>query len=573
MLGAGYLGSALADLALRDGREVVLADNWYATAREQLAALEERGARVETADIRSRDDIARLLALRPSRIVLLAAQASRPLSERDPDYTEETNLRGVRRVAEAVAAAGGPAVVFGSSLHVYGPGLEGEIGPEQPYGPQGDLAHLSKVYGELVLALHARRSGFGLALMRLGIVYGPSPVEHDAPESVTVVDKFRRLAAAGEPLPLDDGGNAAIGLVHVEDASRILLAAEPVGVEAENVAAETLTVADVAALAEGREASGNAGLSFTTPFAYRRSRGGVPGGAVKLLVTGATGFIGSRVAELLEQRGHEIIRLARPGGRKRAGVDLSRFVLADAGDPAARDLIEGCAGVLHFAGVPDPAGASADPARAVRENAGTTLNLLEGCRIHRAGLVYPSTTRATVDPLPDVYAISKRLGEEACRLHSARSTIVRLTSVYGPGQVAWEGATGAVASFAAAALDGRAITIPGDPQRGRDFVYVDDLVPPLERIAADGLWNDTITVARGESTPLVRAAEAVVAAVGSDTRIETPGGELAAGENETYEADPPPPRLAFAPRPLEEGIRLYVDWLRRHPAAQGRAEA
>ena len=69
----------------------------------------------------------------------------------------------------------------------------------------------------------ARARGFGLALLRLGIVYGPSPVEHDAPESQTVVDKFRRLAAAGEPLPLDDGGRATIGVVHVEDAARILL--------------------------------------------------------------------------------------------------------------------------------------------------------------------------------------------------------------------------------------------------------------------------------------------------------------------------------------------------------------
>ena len=102
--------------------------------------------------------------------------------------------------------------------------------------------------------------------MRLGIVYGPSPVEHDAPESVTVVDKFRRLAAAGEPLPLDDGGRATIGVVHVEDAARILLASGPGSVEAENVAAETVTVADVAALAEGREPIGRRRFSFTTPF-------------------------------------------------------------------------------------------------------------------------------------------------------------------------------------------------------------------------------------------------------------------------------------------------------------------
>ena len=271
VLGAGYVGAALAALALDAAHEVVLADNWYATERGQVAPLEERGARVETADIRSRADVERLLGLGPARVYLLAAQASRPLSEREPDYTEQTNVTGIRHVAEAVGARGGPAVVFGSSLHVYGPGLEGEIGAETHYGEQGDLAHLSKIYGEQVLRLHARRGGFDLALMRLGIVYGPSPVEHDRPESVTVVDKFRRLASAGESLPVDDGGRAAVGVVHVEDVARILLDAphEP-GVSAANVAAETVTVADVAALAEGREPEGAPPFRYTSPFAYSR---------------------------------------------------------------------------------------------------------------------------------------------------------------------------------------------------------------------------------------------------------------------------------------------------------------
>lgn len=268
VLGAGYIGGALAARALGDGLDVTLADNWSATEREQVAALEERGARVVTADIRFPHDVDALMAARPDRIVLLAAQASRPLADADPEYTEQVNCTGVRHVAEAVGAAGGPPVVFGSSLHVYGGGLSGTVGADRPYGEQGDLAHLSKVYGELVLKMHARRAGFALGIARLGIVYGPSPVEHDRPESVTVVDKFRRLAAAGEPLALDDGGRATIGVVHVDDVARVLLAADA-GVF--NVAAETISVADVAALAEGREPSGDAAWTVDSPFAYEHS--------------------------------------------------------------------------------------------------------------------------------------------------------------------------------------------------------------------------------------------------------------------------------------------------------------
>ena len=292
---------------------------------------------------------------------------------------------------------------------------------------------------------------------------------------------------------------------------------------------------------------------------------------MKLLVTGMTGFLGWRSATLLAERGHDVLGLARPGGAERAhasGVHAERL---DAGDPAARELIAGCDAVLHFAGVPDPARARADPAEAVRANAGTTVNLLEGCAEHGAGLLYPSSIRAALDPPPDPYGLSKRLGEEACRHHAARSTVARLTSVFGPGQVAWEGATGAIAAFARRALEGEPIVIPGDPQRVRDFVYVDDLVLALEAIAAQGRWGETLTIASGRPTPLLRAAELVRDALGRPVEIRTPGGDLPPGEGEGYPADAAFAGLGLTVRPIEDAVASYVDWLRRHPAAQGRA--
>jgi nucleoside-diphosphate-sugar epimerase len=290
---------------------------------------------------------------------------------------------------------------------------------------------------------------------------------------------------------------------------------------------------------------------------------------VRFLVTGARGFLGWRTSELLEERGHDVRRVSRPGGAARGVSGEAREL--DAGDPAIRELIAGRDAVLHFAGIPDPARGRADPAWAVRQNAGTTLNLLEGCVQHGAGLVYPSTVRAA-DP-PDPYALSKRLGEETCRLHPGRATVLRLTSVFGPGQVAWEGATGAIASFAACALSEAPIVIPGNAERTRDFVYVDDVVLALEEIAADRRWNETFTLARGTPTPLVEAARLVREAAGSSSPIETPGGELPAGEDASYAPAPDAPGLRFHVRPLDEAVRLYVDWLRSYAASQSRSRA
>jgi CDP-paratose 2-epimerase len=271
ILGAGYMGAALAEVALEQDKAVTLADNWYLTERSQLEELEREGARVETADVRSAEDLDRLLSENPDRVYLLAAQASRPVAAAEPDYTEETNVTGARRVAEALGRAGGDAaLVYASSLNVYGPSASGTVTTDHPYGPQRDLAHLSKVYAELCLRMYAEGGAFDLSILRFGIVFGPSPAAHEGPDHQTVVDKFCRLAAAGEELPLDDGGSATIGAVHVEDAACIMLA-EPraAGVSVANVAAESVTVADVAALAGGEKASGSPACIYETPFDYR----------------------------------------------------------------------------------------------------------------------------------------------------------------------------------------------------------------------------------------------------------------------------------------------------------------
>ena len=293
---------------------------------------------------------------------------------------------------------------------------------------------------------------------------------------------------------------------------------------------------------------------------------------MRLLVTGATGYLGWRTATRLAARGHDVATLARPGSARRAAsADLRVDHRIDAGDPAARELVAGCDAVLHFAGVPDPARAREDPATAVRQNVGTTVNLLEACAQHDALLVLPSTARAGLDPPPDPYGLSKRLGEEACRLHRARAVALRLTSVFGPGQVAWEGATGAIAAFAARALEGRPITIPGDPMRTRDFLYVDDLVDGVERLIAGEAVAPVLWAGSGVATPLLQAAEVTVAAAGTDVPIELPGGELPSGEGDSYALPPSDARLALTPRPLIEAVGAYVDWLRLHPAAQGRS--
>lgn len=283
---------------------------------------------------------------------------------------------------------------------------------------------------------------------------------------------------------------------------------------------------------------------------------------MRILVTGATGYLGWRATVLLRETGHDVTPLTRPGARDRAASrDLAGVIRVDAGDPAARDVVAGHDAVLHFAGVPSPAYAREHPAAAVLGNAGTTLNLLEACRDHDALLVYPSSVRAPILPSPDPYGASKLLGEQACRAHEARSVIVRLTSVFGPGQVREEGATGAIAAFADHALRGEPIAIPGDPSRTRDFVYVDDLIAGLDALLALDVRGEVYAAASGAPTPLLDAARAVVAATGADVEIQTPGGAPPPGDERSYDAGDDEP-LPMRCRPIGDAIAEYVAWLR-----------
>ena len=132
ILGAGYIGAAVAELALGRGRRSCSPTTGTRPAARSSTGSRRRGARVETADIRDREALDALLAGGPRRVLLLAAQASRPISEREPDYTEETNLTGARRVAEAVAASAAAARARQLAARLREPALAARSAPTRP---------------------------------------------------------------------------------------------------------------------------------------------------------------------------------------------------------------------------------------------------------------------------------------------------------------------------------------------------------------------------------------------------------------------------------------------------------
>jgi nucleoside-diphosphate-sugar epimerase len=191
--------------------------------------------------------------------VHLAAQPSAHPAAASPAYTELTNLTGARLTLEAAAEAGVERVVLGSSFKVYGDVLPPVVGEQQPYGPIGDLAHLSKIYAEKLAEMLAATRDLPCVAVRLGITYGLGPVMKHDPCFMTVPNRFAQLAAAGQPLTIHPTALRPAGFIHLDDASlalRAALAADwPQRYRAVNAVGECASVGRVARLVQAAAAA------------------------------------------------------------------------------------------------------------------------------------------------------------------------------------------------------------------------------------------------------------------------------------------------------------------------------
>jgi UDP-glucose 4-epimerase len=236
---------------------------------------------------------------------------------------------------------------------------------------------------------------------------------------------------------------------------------------------------------------------------------------MRTMVTGGAGFIGSTLVDRLLVEGHEVdviddfstgslANLAE--ARSSADGSLTIHHL-DITAPAVIDLMirRRPELVFHLAAQADVRVSVADPVFDADVNVLGTLRILEGSRRAEANRVVFAASGGTLYGEPDAselplkeslphrplspYGVSKKAAIDYLvayrEMHSLEFSALALANVYGPRQDP-HGEAGVVAIFAERLLRGESVTIFGDGDQTRDFVYVDDVVDAFVRAATKG---------------------------------------------------------------------------------------
>jgi UDP-glucose 4-epimerase len=221
---------------------------------------------------------------------------------------------------------------------------------------------------------------------------------------------------------------------------------------------------------------------------------------LRILVTGGAGFIGTHLSRRLLDNGHDVIVIDNEFNSTRESVPAgARFVFGDVTQPQDLEPVfaEECDAVCHLAGQVSIIRAFDNPVADLRTNVEGTINVVEMCLRHRVPrLIYASSMttygNTSVVPTPETepcrpdsyYGITKFAAERFVHATAARPdldapfdvTSLRMFSVFGPGQ-AWDNPyQGVLGIFLGRIQRGEPITIFGDGEQTRDFVFIDDIV-------------------------------------------------------------------------------------------------
>jgi dTDP-glucose 4,6-dehydratase len=306
---------------------------------------------------------------------------------------------------------------------------------------------------------------------------------------------------------------------------------------------------------------------------------------MRIVITGAAGFIGSHLAETLLNRGHSVV-----------GIDnLLTGDLANIAHLADRDFVfvkhdvtnfihvDGPVDVVfHWASPASPIDYLEWPIQTLKVGALGTHKALGLAKAKGARFVIASTSEVYGDPLEHpqketywgnvnpvgprgVYDEAKRFAEAMTmayhRYHGLDAKIVRIFNTYGPRMRVKDGR--AVPNFISQALRGEDVTIFGSGTQTRSFCYVSDLVDGILRLM-DSSVNEPVNIGNPQEMSIEQMAHLIIRTTGSSSRIVFK--DLPTDDPKVRQPDITRARtlLGWEPKvPLEQGLAATIDYFRQ----------
>ena len=232
---------------------------------------------------------------------------------------------------------------------------------------------------------------------------------------------------------------------------------------------------------------------------------------MKVLITGAAGFLGSHLSTTLLNQGHQVIGLddfstgSMDNLKMLEGNTNFQIIKHDVREPYEIDVDA----ILNFACPASPVHYQSDPVRTIETNFLGIINMLHLAKKNRAILLQASTSEIYGDPtvspqsedywgnvnpigIRSCYDEGKRAAETLCfdyrRQYGLDTRVIRIFNTYGPNMAIGDGRV--VSNFIVQALQGNDITIYGDGSQTRSFCFVSDLIEGILKVLFSKLTID-----------------------------------------------------------------------------------
>ena len=298
---------------------------------------------------------------------------------------------------------------------------------------------------------------------------------------------------------------------------------------------------------------------------------------LNICVTGATGFLGSRLVDQLNQKDVNIFVIGRNVKRlQNKKLSNISYIEYDLNNPKIEKILEQIDNIdclIHLAAYVPKHGNEDDIGKSIQTNILGTMHLIDSIGEITKKVIFGSTLEVyglpvqlpisenhPTEPLT-FYGASKLSAEKYLNVYLAKTgvkvIILRFTSIYGPREIYER----ALPNFIRSVIKNENLLIFGDGQDVRDYLYVDDAVKAIF-LAIEKDCEGVFNIASGKTYTKKEVAEKIIRLSGKDLKLVFTHPEHKS-TNFTFDISKAENVLSFSPdTDLEEGLSKEIEWYR-----------